>query len=142
MKKDNDALDVTSPAPTLESGTAQTAAADSAAAALAAQLEAERARHAEEIAQLRAEGALREALIRGGAYNPALALGAIDLTDMEGDERTLRLLAEQKTAALRGSDPYLFRAQSSTGSTGARHGASGDDTDDLTDSEYYSRLRM
>ncbi len=110
--------------------------------ALTVQLEAERARHAEELARLRAESALREALIRGGAYNPTVAIGAIDFSDMAGDERELRLMAERKTATLRGSDPYLFRAVRHGLSTGSAHGTTSDDPDDLTDSEYYSRRHM
>lgn len=112
-------------------------------AELIGRLESERERYKSALADIRAKSAVREALLRGGAYNPALALGAIDISDMEGDDASLARAAEEKTARLRASDPYLFRASRTFEplSTGLSHVGEQKESDDLTDGEYYSRLK-
>lgn len=109
-------------------------------AELVRQLEAEREKHREELAGVRAKSALREELLRGGAYNPTLAIRAVDPSDMTGDDEQLRSAAAEKIKRLRASEPYLFRGAETTAvTTGLAHAGARLDEDDLSDSEYYAK---
>ena len=98
--------------------------------------------HRSEISKLRKEAAVREALIKSGAHNPAVALCAMDLSDLDGDSDALYTAAEAKAAKLRSAEPYLFRTESAVLSTGASHGTGVADTDMMSDSEYYRHINL
>ena len=110
---------------------------------LESEMESERERFSAELKKVRAEGILRETLIRSGAHNPALASRAIDMGTIVGDEASMISAAESKVASLKASDPYMFReVGTEVISTGASHGVSSVDTDMMSDSEYYRHIRM
>lgn len=106
-------------------------------------MQSEREKFSDELRRVRAEGILREALVRSGAHNPALASRAIDMDSITGDEAAMITAAESKVATLRSTDPYMFREErAQVISTGAPHGTSSVDTDMMSDSEYYRHIRM
>lgn len=110
---------------------------------LTSEMTSQRERFECELKKVRAEGILRETLIRSGAHNPTLASRAIDMETVDGDEAAMLSAAEAKVASLKASDPYMFR--DSVGeviSTGAYHGTASTDPDMMSDSEYYRHIRM
>jgi len=111
-------------------------------AELLSELENTRQAHRSDIARIRAEGAVREALVKTGAHNPAFALRAMDLSDLDGNAEDIYSAAEAKAAMLRMSDPYLFRSEAVPVSTGAPHGQSFTDTDSMSDADYYRHIRL
>lgn len=98
--------------------------------------------HKAELSKLRAESAFREALIRSGAHNPALALRAVDLSDLDGSSDAVYTAAEAKAVSLRQSEPYLFRNEGTPVSTGGSHGTGSTDTDAMSDAEYYRHINL
>lgn len=111
-------------------------------AELLGEIEKAKETHRRDLSRVRAESAVREALLRSGAHNPSIALRAIDLSDMDGDSDGLFSAAEAKAAALRTAEPYLFRTEGVTVSTGASHGTTLPDTDSMSDSEYYRHINL
>lgn len=110
---------------------------------LSREIESQRERYDGEIKKIRAEGVLRETLIRAGVHNPALAMRTIDMGSIVGSEAEMQSAAQAKVASLKASDPYMFRQENvSVISTGASHGVSGVDTEMMSDSEYYRHIRM
>lgn len=110
---------------------------------LTLQLEREREAHGEELRRLRASSALRYELLKEGAQNPDIAATALGVDGICGDDGEIAAAAHSRVAALKRSDPYMFRAAGGAGSTystGARHGGAGADTDSMSDSEYYSYI--
>ena len=111
-------------------------------AELLADIAAEKEAHKVQLSRLRAEGAVREALIRSGAHNPDVALRAVDLSDLDGSADSVYTAAEAKAASLKSSEPYLFRSEGPSVSTGASHGTGVADTDLMSDSEYYRHINL
>ena len=110
---------------------------------LTSEIESQRERFDGELKKIRAEGILREALIRAGVHNPVVASRAIDMDSIVGSEAEMQSAAQARVASLKASDPYMFRGESvSLVSTGAYHGVSSVDTDMMSDSEYYRHIRM
>lgn len=107
-------------------------------AELLLELEAERERHGRELADVKAEGALIEELVRRGAHNPGMAAKAIGTGGMDGDSVSLKAEAEARVSSLMRSDPYLFGKPAEFFSTGVSHGGISPDPDSLTDEEFYS----
>lgn len=111
-------------------------------AELLGELEKAREDYKRDVSRLRAEGAVREALIKSGAHNPDVALRAVDISAVGGDEAGVYLAAETAVSALRSAEPYLFRAEGVTVSTGAAHGTSVPDTEQMSDVEYYRHINL
>ena len=109
---------------------------------LLGELDAARETHRAELSRVRAEGAVREALIRSGAHNPAVAIRAMDLSVLDGDSDSLYSSAEALAAELRAAEPYLFRIEGSAVSTGAFHGSGITDTEQMSDIEYYRHINL
>ncbi len=109
-------------------------------AELLGELSAARDAHQSELSRIRAESAFRQALVLSGAHNPELAMRAVDISDLEGDD--IYKAAETKAAALREAEPYLFRTVGAPVSTGAVHGSVVTDTDTMSDAEYYRHINL
>lgn len=78
---------------------------------------------------------LERGLEKFGAKNGALVRKAIDMNAVRVENGKVSGLNEQ-LEALFVSDPYLFRERESA-RTGAEHGSSAQDTDSMTDAEFY-----
>ena len=96
-------------------------------------------RHRQELDGVRIDFALERSLEKAGAKNAGIVKRSLDLAAVTVEDGVVKGIDEQ-LAALRQSDPYLFRDRD-TSSTGAPHGASPQNSDSLSDAEFY-RLRL
>lgn len=86
-------------------------------------------------------GMLIGELARQGALNPALAAMVVDVSGLESAEDTASELAA-RVDALRRSESYLFIGRGDGMATGLSHGGTETDADQMSDYDYYSRIRM
>jgi len=95
--------------------------------------------HRKELDGIRISHALAQGLEKAGVKNGELVKKAIDMNAVTVEDGKVRGLDEQ-IAALRASDPYLFR-EKETAKTGGEHGGGSADPDGMTDAEFY-KARM
>ena len=97
------------------------------------------AAHRKELDGVHIAHELERRLEKFGAKNSALVKKAIDMSAVRVENGRVSGLNEQ-LEALFASDPYLFRERDSA-RTGAEHGTSAVDTEQMSDAEFY-RIRM
>ncbi len=96
-------------------------------------------RHEKELNNVHISYAMERELARFGAKNTDLVKKALNMDEIHVENGKVIGLVEQLTA-LSASDPYLFREKGGA-STGAEHGGSVTDPDQMSDADYYRRIK-